>query len=288
MQASNIIEVTLENFQQTVIENSEKLPVLVDFWAPWCNPCKQAMPILENLAQTHAGRFILAKVNTEEQQKLASHFQVQSLPTFKICYQGKIVKSIEGVQTPSAFLTALEKYMPADESENLRQLTQADIELGNYDSALQQLMQASQVNPNNFKIHLDITKVYMALGEIAKAKDLAERLPEDVQNTAEIKALMNNAKYIEIAATNPPIEEIQQQLQADGNNAEMLYALAINQLAKNQTEAGMDALLKLFSVNRDFENDIARKTLFELFDSLHDSQTQLVATYRRKLQSLLF
>lgn len=288
MQASNIIEVTLENFQQTVIENSEKLPVLVDFWAPWCAPCKQVMPLLENLAQSHQGRFILAKVNTEEQQQIAEHFHIQSLPTFKICYQGKIVDSIEGVHPAAKFIEVLEKYMPADESENLRQLAQADIELGNYDSALQQLMQASQVNPNNFKIHLDIVKVYMAQGEIAKAKDLAERLPEDVQNTAEIKALMNNAKYIEIAAANPPLEEIQQQLQADGNNEEMLYALAINQLAQNQTEAGMDALLKLFSVNRDFENDIARKTLFELFDSLHDSQTKLVAKYRRKLQSLLF
>ncbi|MBO1928251.1 tetratricopeptide repeat protein [Thiomicrorhabdus sp. 6S2-11] len=287
MQA-NIIDVTLENFQTTVIENSDKLPVLVDFWAPWCAPCKQVMPILEKLAKTHKDRFILAKVNTEEQQQLSEHFHIQSLPTFKICYQGKIVDSLEGVQTPAAFLAALEKYMPTDESENLRQKALVDIQLGNYESALAQLVEASQLNPNNFNIHLTIVKVYLAQGEISKALELAQRLPEDIQQAPEIKALLTHSKYIELAAEMPPLDTVNQQLASNSNNAEMLYALAIYQLAGNQTEQAMQSLLKLFTIQRDFNDDIARKTLLELFDSLKEVETELVNSYRRKLQNLLF
>ncbi|CAN8139310.1 hypothetical protein THIOSC15_1420012 [uncultured Thiomicrorhabdus sp.] len=173
-------------------------------------------------------------MNTEEQQQLSEHFHIQSLPTFKICYQGKIVDSLEGVQTPAAFLAALEKYMPTDESENLRQKALVDIQLGNYESALAQLVEASQLNPNNFNIHLTIVKVYLAQGEISNALELAQRLPEDIQQAPEIKALFTHSKYIELAAEMPPLDTVNQQLASNSNNAEMLYALAIYQLAGNQ------------------------------------------------------
>ncbi|BBP46020.1 co-chaperone YbbN [Thiosulfatimonas sediminis] len=285
---SDALTVTLENFHQSVIDNSEKLPVLVDFWAPWCNPCQQIMPMLEQLAQALKGRFILAKINTEEQCQLAEHFHVQSLPTFKICYKGKIVESIEGVHPSGKFVELLEKYMPADESENLRQKALVDLQLGDYESALQQLVAASQVNPNNFKIHLDIVKVYIAQGEIDNAKTLAQRLPEDIRHSPEIKALMDNIKYIEIANSAPPMADILERLATEPNDPEMLYALAMHQLAKNESAAAMQTLLHLFSNHREFGDDVARKTLLELFENRKHSETDLVNQYRRKLQNLLF
>lgn len=285
---TNIVDVTLENFQQTVIENSEKLPVLVDFWAPWCHPCKQVMPILEKLAETHKDRFILAKVNTEEQQKLSDHFQIQSLPTFKICHQGKIVQSLQGVQSPTTFLEALEKYMPADESENLRQQAKAESELQNWEHAEKLLSQASQINPNNFKIHLDIAMVYINQGSPDAAKRLIAQLPQDIQASPEALNLLSQIKYAEVLAEAPTRKDIESQLASDPNNPELLYTLALYQTQQQQTQAAMDSLLKLFIVDRHYQDGIAKKTLLEMFDNLTNSDSELVNRYRRKLQNLLF
>lgn len=283
-----IIDITADNFQDMVVQNSHHVPVLVDFWAPWCGPCKQVMPMLEKLANDLAGRFILAKINTEEETALADQFQIRSVPTFKVFYRGEEVQELQGAQPLSAFQTALEPYLPKDPSEELRAEAQQAFAEGNYEQALNLLGQAAQANPNNFRIHLDLAKMYYQRGHIEKAQELMEKLPEEALQSSEGKALTSLFRFTEMVAEAAPLEEIQATLQQNPNDPEALYGLSGYLILNNQPEAALQTLLRLFSVDRDYREGIARKTLIELFDTLQNDHPDMVLAYRRKLQSLMF
>ena len=288
MSQAMIVEITPENFQQMVIENSMQLPVLVDFWAPWCGPCRQVMPLLEKLAQEWAGRFILAKVNTEAQQELAAQFQIRGIPHFKIFHKGEVVKELQGALPITEFKAALEPYLKPDESEALRLQAQQAFAEGRYEEATELLGKASQANPNNYKVHLDLVKMYLQTGHMDKAQALFNKLPDEAKKSPEGKELGLILRFSSIVAEAGDIEQIQQTLEKDPNNAEALYGLAGYLMLHNKIEEAMQTLLKLFMVNRDYKDGIARQTLLELFDALQASQPELVNTYRRKLQNLLF
>lgn len=283
-----IIDITAENFQEMVLQNSFHVPVLVDFWAPWCGPCKQVMPMLEKLAGDLAGRFILAKINTEEQKELADHFQIRSIPSFKIFHQGHVVEELQGAQPSSAFVTALEKYLPADESEELRQAAHQAFAADDYEKALELLKKAAEANPNNFRIHLDLAKMYFQRGHLDQAKALLEKLPDEAKDSAEGKSLLGLFKFTEIVANAPSIDEVQATLAENPNDPESLYALSGYLMLHNQPEQALQTLLKLFAVDREFQDGIAKKTLLEIFDMLKDDLPEMVMQYRRKLQNLLF
>lgn len=283
-----IIDVTQENFNEMVINNSMHVPVLVDFWAPWCGPCKQVMPMLEKLANDLAGRFILAKINTEEQQELANHFQIRSIPSFKIFHQGQMVQELQGAQPLNAFQTALAPYLKPDESEDLRAQAQQAFAEGDYERATQLLSQAAQANPNNYRVHLDLAKMYFQRGHVDDARQLLEKLPDEARQSDEGKSLMALFKFSQMVAEAPDIETVQNTLQTNPNDAESLYHLAGYLMLHQQVEEAMNCLLKLFTVDRDFRDGIAKTTLLEIFDLLAKDHPQQVNTYRRKLQNLLF
>ncbi|MDG4812163.1 thioredoxin [Hydrogenovibrio sp. 3SP14C1] len=283
-----IIDVTQDNFDEMVLNNSMHVPVLVDFWAPWCGPCKQVMPILEKLAHDLAGRFILAKVNTEEQQELAAKYQIRSIPSFKIFHQGQEVQELQGAQPASAFRDALEPYLKSDLSEDLRQQAQQAFSAGEYDHAIKLLGEASQANPNNYRIHLDLAKMYFQSGHLDKAETLMEKLPDEAKHSKEGKSLQALFKFTQIVANADDIETVQKTLQNDPNNAEALYHLAGYLMLHNHPEKAMSCLLKLFSVAPDYQDGVAKKTLIEIFEMLQDDHPELVKAYRRQLQNLLF
>lgn len=282
------VNVTSTNFEQVIIKQSYQVPVLVDFWAPWCGPCKQVMPILEALAEEYTGRFILAKINTEEQQELANHFQIRSIPSFKVFVDGQVVEEVQGAQPIQAFKTLLEKYMAADESENLRLKAQQQLEANQADKALQTLSQASQINPNNFKIHFDLVAIFVLQNKLDEAKQLFAQLPEDIQKSAEGKILNQKITFAVELENAPALEDIEAELIKTPNNPELLNAKVKICLAKQDYAAAMASLLKLFQVDRGFLDDYARKTLIELFEMLKETDPDLVKSYRRKLQALLF
>ncbi|WP_321276521.1 tetratricopeptide repeat protein [Thiomicrorhabdus indica] len=286
--ANMIADITPENFQTSVIEMSEKIPVLLDFWAPWCRPCKQVMPMLEALTQEYAGRFFLAKVNTEEQQELSSHFSIQSIPSFKVVVDGKIVEEMQGAQPISEFKKLLEKYMPADETEELRSQANVLKQEGKFDEALEVLAQASQQNPHNFGIHFDLIEVFLLQEKLSEAKSLFEQLPDEVQTSPAGKSSQQQITLAYELQGAPSLDEIEQQLISKPKDPDLLQAKSKLHLAHQQYEEAFQNLMILFQVDRNFSDGYARKTLLEQFENLKSSHPALVNEYRRKFQALLF
>lgn len=283
-----IVDITKENFQELVVDNSKNLPVLVDFWSPNCGPCLQIMPQLESLAQEMTDQFILAKVNTEEQPELADHFQIKSIPSFKVFKNANVVAELVGAQPISEIKDLLKPHLQADPSEELRQQAQVAFHDENYSEVVNLLGQAAQANPNNYLVHLDLVKMYLHTGSLEEAQNLFAKLPEEAQNSPEGKPLNLLMEFSKIVHESAPITEIQATLKTNPNDASSLYGLVGYLMINRAYEEALQTLLKLFMVEREFKEGIAQKTLLKTFNALQADQPELVKSYRRKFQGLLF
>lgn len=282
-----IIHATQENFHDILAMSNEK-PVLVDFWASWCAPCRQLKPVLEKLALDYAGGFILALVNSDEQQALAQQYGIRSLPTLKLFKNGTAVRTEMGTLPESALKAMIDEYITPSDADNLRLIAKNALAEGRVDDAINALTQAASLNPENYKIHLDLVSIFILQGRLQEALDLFNALNNAAKESKEGKPIGILLSFIEIALAAPTPDELAEQLQADPKNHQALYQLAAYAIVDRQFSHAIEMYLQIMMSDPNFNEGAAKAALLKLFEMLNDSHPQIIKEGRRKMQMVLF
>jgi putative thioredoxin len=277
--------VTAENFQSLVIENSFKQPVLVDFWAAWCNPCQMLMPVLSKLADEYKGAFVLAKVNSDEQGELAAQAGVRSLPTVKLFVNGQIVDEFMGALPESEVKKFLDQYIES-ESDKVLQAAMVAYSEGRPQEALTMLNNALAADPNNAGLKINIAKLVANEGDHDSAIALLDSLSGEDKNLPAARELLAQLKIAGQLKDAGDPAELQQRLEKNPDDLDALYKLSNIHIASANYEAAFEALLHIMRKDRSFNDEAGRKGLLNLFDML-GTDNPLVSKYRRKMFTLL-
>lgn len=277
-------DVNQADFEQQVVEASFRQPVVIDFWAPWCAPCKALKPVLEKLAAEYGGKFMLAKVNSDENPEISTRFAVRGIPAVKAMVDGKIVDEFTGALPEGAVREWLDKLIPSP-AEKLRRAAQQQLASGDQAGALQRLAEASALEPDNEWVRVDAAEILLAAGEVAEADRLLDSLrAPDVLKDARVLQLLAQVKFAPVSAD--VISEAAAAVAANENDLDARLKLATVLIASNRHAEGLDQLLEIVRRDRSFKDDIGRKMLLDVFNLL-GGQTEILKTYRSKLASLL-
>ncbi len=278
-------DVSIEEFENKVIVPSETVPVVIDFWAPWCEPCKTLKPTLEKLAEEYGGRFLLAMVNADESPELAGHFGVRSIPSVKVLYQGQLVDEFTGALPEGQIRAFLDRFaLPPAEGGNLREEAAALVASGQLEEALSKLIEASQQKPEDQAIQLDAVDVLMQLGRNDEA---AQLLGGDyTQEPDRANALRAR---LALAAGAADTAELEAKLAANADDHASRLELARAYAAQNKFREAFEAALEVVRRDRFFDEGAGRKTLLQFFEALagSDQHDDLVREFRRKLSATL-
>jgi putative thioredoxin len=282
-----VMDVTAANLDQ-VLQQSMQVPVIVDFWASWCQPCQQMGPVLERLVRELAGKVILAKVNADEQQAIAAQFGVRSLPTLKLVYQGRLVDEVSGVQTEAALRQWLAPVLAESDPEAgaeafLEQIKLA-IDHGHGADAEAALRDALQQEPKRHPFRAALVEYLLGEGRLDDAQSVLAEVAEDVPELRPFRARF--ALLAELAEA--PAESLSALAASVAANpdAKTLYQYGLRAAAAGQFEAGLAALLQMLRDYRDEGDDQARKALLKVFECLPKGDP-LASEYRRKMFNYL-
>jgi putative thioredoxin len=284
-QSPHVIDVTEADFEQVVIAGSAQRPVLVDFWADWCAPCRQLMPVLAKLADEYAGAFLLAKVDTEAQQSLAAAFGIRSLPTVQLFKDGRPVDQFMGALPEGQIREFLSRHIETETDRRIATATE-QMARGELDAAASLLAEVRAEDPENTGLFTAEVRLALAKGEPEAAAKLLEHTPIELANDPDIARLRGQIAFAEAAANAPSPSECAARLAADPGDSEARYSLAAQQVLAGDYQAALDNLLTVMQRDRGFGDDAARKGMLMVFDLLGDDP--LVTTYRAKLSRLLY
>ncbi len=282
---SYIVDIDETNAQQLLIEESMTRPVVVDFWADWCGPCKQLMPFLEKLAGEYQGAFLLAKVNADEQQMLAQQLGVRSLPTVMVIKEGQPVDGFSGAQPESAVREMLDKHLPSPQAGALAEAEQLLAE-GDFPAALALYRSAWEESGQK----LEMTLAYAGALVTANRLDEADTLLQGVRladQDARYEQLVAQIELGREAARSPEVEALEASMAANPDDHAIRIQLAIQLSQVAQYREALEHLLTVLRADRDFNNGEARKVFLDTLATIGKGDP-LAAEYQRKLFSLMY
>ncbi|MHC4376075.1 MAG: thioredoxin [Planctomycetota bacterium] len=279
-----VVDVTAESFAPDVIERSMQVPVLVDFWAPWCGPCKTLTPMLESLAEEYAGQFILAKVNIDDEAPLAQAFGIQSVPTVLLVSEGRQVDGFQGALPEQALRAFLERHVGAG-ADPLAEARAAHA-AGDRGTAIAMTQQRLLQQPDDGDAQVFLAELLFEEGLLEQVQGILEQLPPVAAESAAAKAL---AAKLELgsASEGVDLEPLRSAVESDESSpgARLEYGRAL--AANGQYEAALEQLIQSVRLDKAFDDQAARKAMLEVFDAL-GTDNDLAVTYRKQLQMALF
>ena len=279
-----IIDVTRENYAQ-LMEASFRVPVLIDFWASWCQPCQVLMPILAKLADEYQGKFLLGKLNTEEEQEIAAQFGIRSIPNCKLFRDGQPVDEFLGALPESAVREFLDRHVARESDAQVAKALE-QLRGGNAAGAVVLLDEAREADPDNPRITVVLAQAQAAAGDVAAAEATLDTLPQDQRDQPEVAALRSHLYFEGQLAHAPAAVELESRLTKDPDDHDALYLLALRKVASQDYDSAMELLLELMKKDRGFGDDAGRNTLLKVFELLGDDPR--VGQYRRRMATLLY
>jgi len=316
-----MMDVTIQNFETEVIEASMTTPVLVDFWAPWCGPCKSLGPVLEKLEEAYEGRFKLVKINSDDEQQLAQAFGIRSIPTCVLLMGGKPVDGFMGAQPEGQLRQFLDKHLPAAEevqAQAVAEQAQQHLEAGDPHSARAALEQALATDPGNDDARFDLVKLLIGHGELGEAAALLAPAMSRIPVPLRFEAQTQWVNALEFVTTDPrgqwPLEKFDELIGQNKRDFETRFAKSRLLIATGEWEAAMDELLEIIMRDKKWDDEAPRKTFVALLELMtpqkpkeqnatgkstggielmgkavveEDPLVALIASYRRKLSMAL-
>jgi putative thioredoxin len=297
-----MIDVTLENFESEVIAASMTQPVLVDFWAPWCGPCKVIGPLLEKLELEYAGRFKLVKIDSDQEQQLAGAFGIRSIPTCVLMMNGQPVDGFMGAQPEGKLREFLDKHVPAaaqdEEEEELPQEEPGELDPA---ARLDQLQQVVTTDPANDDARFDYVKALLLAG---RSDDAKVAFAPVIARAAQVRRFDSLQRWMEALdfangpAQAPAPAELEQRIAANRRDFDARFAKARLLMAAQRWTEAMDELLEILMRDKAWGDELARKTYIAILDIIEPPKAKVaegqippddptVASYRRRLSSVV-
>jgi len=285
-----IKDVTEADFMAEVIEASKEVPVIVDFWAPWCGPCKTLGPMLEDAVTKARGKVRMAKVNVDESQGIAGQLQIQSIPTVYGFWQGQPVDGFQGAVPGSEIKAFVDRLIAQAGDGGLGDaITAAEemLEQGALTDAAQTFAAVLAEEPDNPAAYAGMVRCHIALGDLDQAEAFLNGAPAEISHAPELEAAHAQLELARQAASAGPVDDLVQAVQADPSDHQARIDLAKALHAAGKTEDAIDQLLELFRRDRDWNDGAAKQQLFTIFEAL-GPKDPVALNGRRKLSSMIF
>lgn len=293
--AADLIKDTTEaTFMADVVEASKEVPVIVDFWAPWCGPCKTLGPLLEEAVTAAKGAVRMVKVNVDQAQMIAGQMQIQSIPTVYAFFQGQPIDGFQGALPGSEIKAFIDRVIaaaggtsPGGELDEAVAAAEEMLAEGAAADAAQTFAAILGEDPNHAAAYGGLVRAHIATGDLDQAEAVLNGAPAEISHAPELEAAHAQLELARQAANAGPVAELQAAVEADPDNLQARFDLAKALHAHGQVAEAVDQLLEVFRRDRDWNDGAAKTQLFTIFDALKPNDP-IVLNGRRKLSSMIF